>query len=69
MKLSELNTNQLSHLVWRLDTKTACGLITANRIARKEFGDHELVQIFQEAGNCTSRSAKYHARKVEQFSI
>lgn len=69
MKLSELNDLQKSHLAWRLDNKTACGLLTAIRVARGNFGDLDLVQIFKEFGDRSDRSAKLQAKKVENYKL
>lgn len=68
MKISELNEDQKCHLAWRLDHKTACGLLTACRIARGELGDMDLVEVFKWTGK-TDRSAKIHARKVIDFKL
>lgn len=69
MKLSELNQLQKEHLAWRLDHKTACGMLTACRIARGELGNLELVNVFVRYGGKSKRSAMIHARKVAQFSL
>lgn len=67
-KVSDLNDVQRSHLAWRLDHKTACGYLTACRIARGElFQDRDLVAIFEWAGR-SPHSAKIHARKVLNFT-
>ncbi len=68
MKLYELNKTQLMHLAWRLDHKTACGLITACRIARleTEFNHKEVWEVFAWTG-LSQRSAKIHAGKTERF--
>lgn len=66
MKLSELTEDQKSHLAWRLDHKTYVGAFTAARIARGEFGDLDLVEIFVQAGK-SKRSAMYHARAVARY--
>jgi hypothetical protein len=51
MKVCDLNEMQCAHLAWRLDHKTACGLLTAARIARGEaLQDRTLVEIFEWAG-------------------
>lgn len=67
MKLLELSQAQRDHLIWRLDHKTAMGLLTAIRIVdRMERGDLELVTLFQLAGR-SEHSAKIHTRKVIDF--
>jgi hypothetical protein len=63
MKISELSDEQKNALVWRLDHKMWCGLLTAYRIARGEFGDDDLVTVFEKVDR-TAHSAKIHARKV-----
>jgi hypothetical protein len=68
MRISELTEDQKSHLAWRLDRHTYVGFITAARIARGEFGDDEIVDVFLKA-DCTSHKAKILARKVINFSI
>ena len=68
MKLSELTETQKSHLVWRLDHKTCCGLLTAMRIAKGEFGDKELVDVFMKHGGKSFLSARIHAKKVINFA-
>jgi hypothetical protein len=68
MKISELSDDQKSHLAYRLDHNTCCGYLTAGRIARGEFGDMEVVDVFLKADR-TLRSAQVLARKVEQFTI
>jgi hypothetical protein len=68
MKISELNEDQKSELVHRLDHNTHIGLITACRIAKGEFGDDELEQVFIKADK-SPRSAKILAKKVIGFSI
>lgn len=68
-RISELNDIQRSHLAWRLDQKTCCGLITACHIAR---GDHEedylLNKVF-EMFDMTPHQAKIHANKVMKFKL
>ena len=68
MKISELNEEQNGHLAWRLDHKTACGYLTAIRIAKGKLGDDDLVTIFKKMGK-SNHSAKIHARKVINFSL
>lgn len=67
MTISQLSPVQRQHLAWRLDHKTYVGLLTACRIARGEFGDCTLVEVFLRAGK-SPHSAKIHARKVINFS-
>ena len=74
MKLSELSKEQRSHLAWRLDHNTACGYLTACRVANFDqgieedwIGDLDLVQIFMQFGNRTHRSAVILAKKVIAF--
>lgn len=66
-RISQLTEDQKSHLAWRLDSKTCVGLLTAVRVARGDFGDDDLVRVFERAGRST-RSAKIHARKVLNYS-
>lgn len=69
LRISELSRMQREHLVWRLDHKTAMGLLTAVRMVDKmEGGDLELVALFQLGGR-SEHSAKIHARKVIDFTI
>lgn len=67
--LSDLSQDQRSHLAWRLDHKTCCGLGTAAAVARGDHGDKDLVTIFMEYGCRTKKSAQTHARFVEQFKV
>jgi len=69
MKISELNEDQRQHLIWRLDAKTCCGLLTAGSISRGEKGDLDLVDIFMEWGCRNKRSALAHARLVEIYVV
>ena len=66
MKLSELTPTQLSHLVWRLDHKTGCGILTAMGLARLNYGDMDLVEVFG-MFVASAHSAKIHARKVINY--
>lgn len=66
MKISELTEIQKQHLIWRLDHKTCCGLITACRIAKGEWGNLDLIELFQRF-DMSLRSAKIHATKVRNF--
>lgn len=68
MKLSELTNEQKGHLVWRLDHNTYCGLITAGRIAKGEFGDLDLIEVFKMFDK-SDHSAKILARKVINFRL
>jgi hypothetical protein len=68
MKLSELSGLQKQHLVWRLDHKTAMGLLTACSFAKGQHGDLDLVDIFKLSGR-SDHSAKIHARKVINFTL
>ena len=65
--LSDLNNDQKRHLAWRLDSKTACGRITACSVVRGEQGNLDLITIFKKFGNCSPRSAAAHARLTEKF--
>ncbi len=67
MKISELSELQKSHLAFRLDKNTPCGMITAGRVIKGEFGDLELVEVFQKFGERSPHSAKILARKVMNF--
>lgn len=64
--ISQLNDAQKGHLIWRLDHKTWCGLITAGHIARGDHGDLSLVEIFKSM-DLSDRQAKIHATKVMNF--
>ena len=66
--IADLNDNQRSHLAWRLDHKTYCGLITACKIARLEtkHKDEPIYKLFIEMG-MTMRASKIHACKVINF--
>ena len=68
-KISDLNHYQLSHLAWRLDSKTACGALTAVAVAQGKHGDLDLVEVFEKYGDRSRRSALIHARFVEQYVI
>ncbi len=67
MKISGLTELQKSHLTWRLDHNTPCGMLTAMRTARGEFGDLDLVDLFIAQGK-SNRSAKVLATKVSNFN-
>jgi hypothetical protein len=70
MILSELPELNRKHLAWRLDHKTACGYLTACRIARLET-EHKNMQVFEVfvwAGK-SERAAKIHAKKVINFKM
>lgn len=69
MRISDLTETKKSHLAWRLDNKTGCGLLTACAIARGDHGDLELVDIFVRYGDRSQHSAKIHARKVINFRV
>ena len=70
MKIKDLSEAQRQHLVWRLDNKTACGVLTACRIANlgTDFDEKDVCAVFEWAG-LTERSAKIHAGKVERFNL
>lgn len=68
LRISELTPMQKSHLVWRLDNRTGCGLLTATAVARGDHGDLELVDVFIQYGGLPSRSARIHAGKVARSS-
>jgi predicted membrane GTPase involved in stress response len=67
-RISDLTDTQKSHLAWRLDHKTYVGYLTACRIARGEFGNDTVVDVFRKAGR-SDHSAKIHARKVVNFHL
>ena len=69
MKISELGHFQKQHLAWRLDHKTACGMLTAIKIADGKYGDPDLVEVFEKFGDRSPHSAKIHARKVIGFIV
>jgi hypothetical protein len=54
-------------MAWRLDAKTACGMLTACRIARLDLGDMDVADVFVRYGGRTPHSAKCHAAKVAKF--
>lgn len=68
MKIHELNTPQRGHLMWRLDAKTYCGLITAGHISKGEgeYGRSTLYDIFKSFDK-SDHSAKIHSHKVVNF--
>lgn len=69
MFVHNLTDAQRQHLAWRLDHKTACGYLTAGRIARGEIlREYTLIDIFIWAGKSV-HSAKIHARKVLNFGL
>lgn len=70
MKLRDLPELNRSHLAWRLDAKTACGYLTACRIARlaTEHANMEVWEVFKWAGK-SNHAAKIHARKVITFTL
>jgi hypothetical protein len=67
MKISELTDLQKQHLAWRLDHNTACGMLTAIRIARGDCEDYDLIDLFITVGQ-SNRSAKILATKVSNFT-
>lgn len=68
MKLSDITHEQACHLAWRLDHKTAMGMLTACAFARGDHGDLPIFEIFKIAGK-SEQSAKIHARKVVNYSL
>lgn len=68
VKISQLSEDQKGHLAWRLDSKTYCGYLTACRIARGEFGDLSLLEVFKRMDK-SEHAAKIHARKVLDYSV
>jgi len=69
MRVSELTEDQKSHLIWRIDAKTGCGIGWARAVAECRGGeDMDLVDVFVQAGK-TKRSAQIHARKIINFTI
>lgn len=64
--ISELTYKQKCHLAWRLDNKTYVGYLTAGRIARGEYGDIPINEVFLKA-DMTPHQAKIHAAKVVKF--
>jgi hypothetical protein len=69
MTISQLTDDQRGHLIYRLDHNTGCGLLTAIRLAKGEFGDLEIEHIFRTSGDRTPRSAKILATKVKNFKL
>lgn len=67
--ISQLTEAQRGHMTWRLDAKTACGLITAQRLARLKLGDLDVADVFVRYGGCTRHSARCHAAMVRKFAI
>ncbi len=67
-RISDLDYIQRSHFAWRLDHKTAMGLLTACAYARGEHGDLEIAEVFKIAGK-SEHSAKIHAAKVLSYSL
>lgn len=67
--LSELSDHYKSRIVWRLDHRTGCGLLTAIRATKLDFGDMCIVDCFMNYGDMSERRAKYHATKVLNDSI
>lgn len=53
--ISELNEIQKQHLAFRLDNNTACGYLTACKIARMELGDMSLFEVFTRYGDRSPR--------------
>jgi hypothetical protein len=68
VRISDLSPEQRGHMAWRLDHKTACGYLTALRIARMELGDMAVQKVFIVYGCCTRRSAKIQATKCANFN-
>ena len=66
MKISELNQKQKEHLAWRLDHKTGLGYLTVCSIARGDYGDLDIIDIFVNEGK-SKRSAKIHQTKIFNF--
>ena len=68
--IATLSEHQAGHLAWRLDHKTAMGMLTAIRIARGDNGwtEKTLLDAFT-LGGCTLHSAKCHSRKVVEFVL
>lgn len=69
VKISDLNDDQKSHLAWRLDHNTACGLITASAVARGDHGDLDVKEVFIKYGNVSARSASILTKKVLSFVV
>jgi hypothetical protein len=68
-KISELTNVQRVHLIWRLDHKTYCGLLTAAHIAKGDHEeDYELNKVF-EMFDMKPHQAKIHATKVINFKM
>ena len=70
MKIKDLSELKGSHLAWRLDHKTACGYLTACKVARLQvshMNNMEVYRVFMWAG-CSELSARIHAGKVERYS-
>lgn len=67
-KISDLNRYQKSHLIWRLDSKTCVGMLTAGRIAKGEIPD--IITLFDafKFADLSDHAAKIHSKKVMDFS-
>lgn len=68
MTISQLTEAQKGHLIYRLDHNTYCGLLTAIRIAKGEWGDLEIKDIFLQMDR-SPRSASILATKVQKFRL
>lgn len=68
-KVKDLPIKNRQHMAWRLDHKTACGLLTACKIARCEddLGELPLNVVFETFGGVSATSAKIHATKTINF--
>ncbi len=65
-KISELSHDQKCHLAWRIDHKTAIGILTACRIARGQMGDMTTKEVFDKC-EIPEHKAAFNARRVEKY--
>ena len=63
MKISDLNVDQKRHLEFILESKTNCGEMNSIRMARGDFGDLELLDIFKRM-NVSDEHSGVLVRKV-----
>jgi len=67
--LEDLNADQVSHLVWRINNKSYLGKISSPKLNMKEiyqFKNISIYEIFEEFA-MTEKAAKIHACKVINY--
>jgi len=69
MKVSELNVDQMSHLIWRLAKYTDCGWVNAERLARSETALNGQLEDFFVWAGFSKRSVRNHVRRVTEFKV